>query len=153
MPHDDRSDHPTKEGLPQPGHAAHAHEVVSHTEGLSASPTLGGAGLVPMAEAITIDDGTPGGTVALTPNPEGPGTLPGVPQLPQGTIPQLPQLPQLPGPQLTFPKYCNLSLPAIGSPSGRRRASSSIAARCASIAPAPHPWSAAISIASCCFRR
>src|SRR5215210_7559610 len=101
MPHDDRSDHPTNEGTPQPSHAAQEHEVVSHTEGLSASPTLGGAGLVPMAEGIAIDDGTPGSTVALTPNPEGPGTLPGLPGLPQNTISQLPQLPQLPGPQLT----------------------------------------------------
>lgn len=109
MPHDDRSDHPTNGGIPS--NAPHEHQVVSHTEGLSVNPTLGGAGLVPMAEAITIDDGTPGGTVALTPNPEGPGTPPTLPTLPQGTIPQLPQLPQLPGPQLTFPKYCNLSLP------------------------------------------
>ncbi|HEU4722213.1 MAG TPA: hypothetical protein VFS59_12680 [Gemmatimonadaceae bacterium] len=58
-----------------------------------------------MAEAIGIDDGLPGGEVAFTPNPEGPGTLPG---LPSGTIPNLPQLP---GPQLVFPKLCNLSLP------------------------------------------
>jgi hypothetical protein len=109
MPHDDLSDH----GTPSEGFADHTHEEhasVPHTEGLSALPTVGGAGIVPMAEPLAIDTGgagSPGGTVALTPSPEGPGTFPGIP----GTIPQLPQLPQLPGPQLTFPKFCNLSLP------------------------------------------
>src|SRR5215213_11414928 len=108
MAQDDHFDHPTNEATPGHGLPGHSHEGVSHTEGLSASTTIGGAGLVPMAEAITIDDGAPGSEVALTPNPEGPGTIPG---MPSGTIPQLPQLPQLPGPQLTYPKYCNLSLP------------------------------------------
>ena len=107
MPHDDLFDH----GTPSEGFADHTHEEhtgASPTEGLSALPTVGGAGLVPMAEPLAVDTGgAPGGTVAFTPNPEGPGTLPGIPGLP-GTIPQLPQLP---GPQLTYPKYCNLSLP------------------------------------------
>jgi hypothetical protein len=111
MPHDDLFDH----GTPTEGFAGHTHEEnagVPHTEGLSALPTVGGAGFVPMAEPLAIDTGggSPGGTVALTPNPEGPGTFPGIPGIP-GTIPQLPQLPQLPGPQLQFPKFCNLSLP------------------------------------------
>ena len=108
MAQDDHFDHPTNEATPEHGLPGHTHESVSRTEGLSASTTIGGAGLVPMAEAITIDDGAPGSEVAFTPNPEGPGTIPGIPS---GTIPQLPQLPQLPGPQLTYPKYCNLSLP------------------------------------------
>jgi len=112
MPHDDLFDH----GTPSEGFADHTHEEhtgASHTEGPSALPTVGGAGLVPMAEPLAVDTGGaggPGGTVAFTPNPEGPGTLPGIPGFP-GTIPQLPQLPQLPGPQLTYPKYCRLSLP------------------------------------------
>ena len=105
MPVDDQFDHPTKEGLPGQGIPGHMHEGVAHTEGVNAAPTIGGAGVVPMAEPISVDDGAPGSEVAFTPNPEGPGTLPGIPS---GTIPNLPQLP---GPQLTFPKFCNLSLP------------------------------------------
>src|SRR5512132_1266459 len=98
MPHDDLFDH----GTASEGFADHTHEEnagASHTEGLSAIPTVGSAGIVPMAEPLAVDTGggAPGGTVALTPNPEGPGTIPGIPGLP-GTIPQLPQLPQLPGP-------------------------------------------------------
>ena len=111
MPVDDQFDHPTKEGIPEHGLSGHTHEGITHIEAVSAAPTVGGAGLVPMAEAISIDDGSPGSEVAFTPNPEGPGTLPGIPGLPGGTIPNLPQLPQLPGPQLVFPKFCNLSLP------------------------------------------
>lgn len=104
MPHDDLFDH----GTPSEGFADHTHEespTTSHSEGASITPTAGGAGLVPMAEPIAVDTGAPGSTVAFTPNPEGPGTLPGIPTS------TLPQLPQLPGPQLQFPKYCNLSLP------------------------------------------
>jgi hypothetical protein len=107
MAHDDLNDHVSPNG----GFADHGlegHEGASHTENLSGAASLGGAGFVPMAEPITVDTGGPGGTVAFTPNPEGPGTLPGIP-LPN--TPLTPQLPQLPGPQLTFPKFCNLSLP------------------------------------------
>ncbi|MFL5618032.1 MAG: hypothetical protein ACJ79A_06490 [Gemmatimonadaceae bacterium] len=101
MPHDELFDH----GTPSEGFADHTHEETSpasQTEGLSLTPTVGGAGIVPMAEPLAVDTGAPGGTVALTPNPEGSGTLPGIPQ---GTILGLP------GPQLQFPKFCNLSLP------------------------------------------
>ena len=75
MPHDDLFDH----GTPSEGFADHTHEEnagASHTEGLSAIPTVGSAGIVPMAEPLAVDTGggAPGGTVALTPNPEGPGT-------------------------------------------------------------------------------
>jgi len=108
MPVDDRFDHPTNEGIPEHGLPGHTHESGAHAEVVSAAPTIGGAGPVPMAEAISVDDGSPGGEVAFTPNPEGPGTLPSVPGIPGGT---LPNLPQLPGPQLTYAKLCNLSLP------------------------------------------
>lgn len=108
--HDDHFDHGTSGEGGFADHGTGALESASHPEGVGPAPLVGGAGVVPMAEAIPIDTGVPGGpggNVAFTPNPEGPGGLPGIPQgsIPQGSIPQLPQ------PQLVFPKFCNLTLP------------------------------------------
>src|SRR5436305_820599 len=113
MAHDDLHDHGTGNSgstgsTPSGGFADHGlegHESTSHAANMSGAASVGGPGFVPMAEPIMVDTGGPGGTVAFTPNPEGPGTVPNIP------LPNNPQLPQLPGPQLTYPKYCNLSLP------------------------------------------
>lgn len=108
MAHDDLFDHGNGENAADHGMASP--DPASHAEAGSGTRAAGVPGIVPMAEAIPEDTG-PLGEVAFTPDPEGPGVppvVPGLPGVPTAVWP--PQVAQLP-PKLTFPHFCNLSLP------------------------------------------